>query len=147
MTKNKRLAPAALLLVLASFASAAPSAPPVAKASEGTVLSVMASTQLHFGKLGIGALSTDHGTYLDEKRVRKEGNYAQLEFTVQGELDKFRQEKVHEGQTLEVAGYRIKVEAIAPGARGSAVLRLWAPPEPVKPAKKWPFTWFNFGRD
>ncbi len=143
---NKRSAGplAALLLALAAAASAAPSA---GKAAEGTVLSVMASTQLHFGKLAIGALSTEFGSFLDEKRVRREGLYAHLEIAVKGDESQFQQVKAREGQTLEVAGYRIFVEKIAPGARGSAVLRLWAPPEPVKPAKRWPFTWFNFGRD
>ena len=49
------------------------------------------------------------------------------------------------GQTIVVAGYRIKVEQINPGDRGSAVLRLWAPPQAPKSSKKWPLN--LFGKD
>ncbi len=147
MHKNNSSILAAVLLALATAASAAP-APAAGKASDGLVLSVMSSTQLNFGKLGIGALATGIGPYLDEKEVRQEGLHARLSISVAKDPAAHQEVAVAVGQTIMVAGYRIKVEAINPGDRGSAVLRLWAPPpEPAKPAKKWPFTWFNFGRD
>lgn len=137
---------AALLLALATAASAAPASAPVAgKPSDGIVLSVTASTQLHFGKLGIGALATRVGPYLDEKEVRQEGLHARLAITVAKDPSAFSEVSVREGQTIMVAGYRIRVEAISPGDRGNAVLRLWAPPQAPKPAKRWPFN--LFGKD
>lgn len=134
-----------LLLQTCSWA-AAPQKAPAANppdASEGIVLSIMATTQGNFGKLGIGVMDIDSGPYLDEKRVWRESLYAKLEITVEEDPSQFRQTKVREGQSLEVAGYRIFVEKINPGARGSIVLRLWSPPEPAKPAKRWPFSWFG----
>ncbi|MDO8757617.1 MAG: hypothetical protein Q7J64_06375, partial [Elusimicrobiota bacterium] len=133
----------AAILALATASSAAPAD---GKASDGLVLSVMTSTQLNFGKLSIGALATRVSPYLDEKEVRQEGLHARLAISVEKDPDADREVAVVVGQTITVAGYRIKVEHINPGNRGSAVLRLWAPPpEPPKPAKKWPFSWFNFG--
>lgn len=150
MQKNNSSILATLLLALATAASADPSPVPAApadgKASDGIVRSVMTSTQLNFGKLSVGALATRIGPYLDEKEVRQEGLHARLAVSVENAPDGFRELSVVVGQTITVAGYRIKVEAISPGSRGSASLRLWAPPpEPAKPAKKWPFSWFNFG--
>ncbi len=136
----------AVLLLLPGGAWAAP-VPASPKASEGTVLPVMTSTQLHYGKLFIGVVSTDDGPYLDLKEVRREGLHTRLAIAVEKEPSQYKEVSLAGGQTVEVAGYRIKVESISPGDRGSAALRLWAPPEPAKPAKKWPFTWFNFGRD
>jgi len=130
----------AALLLLQSVAWAA---------SEGTVLSVSQSTMLHFGKLGIGALSTGVGPYLDEKEVRKHGLHAALSLSVEKNPSAHRQVSLAVGDTAEIAGYRIKIEHINTGSRtdedgegggnrGSAVLRLWAPPaEPAKPRRKW----------
>lgn len=144
MKKNNVLAAGLLLLQAGAWAAPAPAAP---KASEGAVLSVMASTQLNFGKLSIGALAMEVGPYLDEKEVRQVGLHAKLAISVEKDPSQYKEADLAVGQTIEVAGYRIKVESIAPGNRGSAALRLWAPPEPPKPAKKWPFSWFNFGRE
>ena len=80
------------------------------------------------------------GSYLDEKGFKGEGLHAGLAITVDDEPKLFQQPDVREGQTLEVAGYRILVLEIDPGARGTITLRLWAPP---KPAKHWPFSWFS----
>lgn len=141
---NNALAAALLLLHAGAWAAPAPAAP---KASDGLVMSVMTSTQLNFGRLSIGGLATDDGAYLDEKEVRQVGLHSRLAIAVEKDPSMYREIDLRVGQTVEVAGYRIKVESIAPGGRGSTVLRLWAPPEPVKPAKKWPFSWFNFGRN
>jgi hypothetical protein len=56
------------------------------------------------------------------------GLHASLSITVEGQSSQFRQPDVHEGQTLEVAGYRIFVEKIVPDAeRGTIIVRIWAP--------------------
>jgi hypothetical protein len=103
-------------------------------------MSVMETTQLNFGKLGIGAGYMGGGPYLDENGVRREGLHASLEIAVEGDPSKFSQPEVREGQTIMVAGYRILVEKIVPAQRGTVILRLWGPP---KPAKHWPFSWFG----
>lgn len=100
----------------------------------------MSGTQGVFGKLGIGAGYMGGGPYLDEKGVRRNGVYASLSITVDGDRSQFQQPDVHAGQTLEVAGYRIFVEEINPGDRGTIVLSVWAPKKPVK---HWPFSWFG----
>ena len=118
-----------------------------AGAPDGFVLSILSTTQGNFGRLGIGAGYMGGGPYLDEKDVRRVGLHASLAITVQGEPSQFQQPDVREGQTLAVAGYRIFVEKISPGAKGTVVLRLWAPAKPdmpAKPAKRWPFSWFDF---
>lgn len=144
MVKNNSSSLAALFLALATAAFAAPTpAPAPGKASDGTVLSVMASTQLNFGKLGIGALATEIGPYLDAKEVRQVGLHAKLAITVAKDPAAFQEVDVVVGQTIMAAGYRIKVESIAPGDRGSAVLRLWAPPQAPKSAKKWGLNLFG----
>lgn len=142
---SKRLA---ALLLFSSGAWAAP-AQDAPKHSDGVVLSVSQSTMLRFGKLGIGALSTGVGPYLDEKEVRRHGLNAALSLSVEKNPSAHRQVSLAVGDTAEIAGYRIKVEHINPGngggeegegsgKRGSAVLRLWAPPaEPAKPRRKW----------
>ncbi|MHB8347346.1 MAG: hypothetical protein ACYDHM_09200 [Acidiferrobacterales bacterium] len=90
-------------------------------------MSIMSSTQGNFGKLSIGAGYLGGGPYLDEKNVRREGLHAGLSITIEGKPSRFQQPDVHEGQTLDVAGYRIFVEKINPGNRGTIVLRLWSP--------------------
>lgn len=115
-------------------------------ASEGFVMSVMESTQLNLGEISIGAGGIYVGPYLDEKGVRRVGLRADLSISVAGAPSQFQQLKVREGQTLQAAGYRIFVEKLNPGARGSVVLRLWAAPKPPKaskPAKRWPYSWFG----
>lgn len=147
--RNNRFARplAALLFLLGTAAHAAPAVPD-AKESDGAVRSVMASTHITFGKLGIGALATEIGPYLDEKEIRQHGLHASLSISVAQDPAAHQEVALVVGQTITVGGYRIKVEHINPGNRGSAVLRLWAPPpEPAKPTKKWPFSWFNFGKD
>lgn len=139
---------AGLLLSLATASSAAPAPTPTASAagkeSDGVVRSVMTSTHISFGKLGIGGLAAEVGAYLDEKEVRREGLHARLAISVAKDPAAYQQVAVVVGQTITVAGYRIKVEAITPGDRGSVSLRLWAPPpEAPKPAKRWPFSLFG----
>lgn len=139
------VAAALLFLQAGSWASAPEKAPSPAStsATEGFILSIMSTTQGNFGKLGIGAGYMGGGPYLDEQNVRRNGLHASLSIAVEGEPSLFQQPDVHEGQTLEAAGYRIFVEKIDPGTRGAIVLRLWAPP---KPAKHWPFNWFGRSR-
>lgn len=143
---SKILTAALLLLPSGAWAAPAPDAP---KPSDGIVRSVSQSTHITFGKLGIGAMSTGVGPYLDEKEVRRHGLNAGLSLTVERDPSSHRQVSLAVGDTVEIAGYRIKVEHINPGSeggeegegsgkRGSAVLRLWAPPaEPAKPRRKW----------
>lgn len=98
----------------------------------------MESAQLNFGKLGIGAGGIGSGPYLDEKEVRRMGLHASLSIAVNGDPSKFSQPDVHEGQTLEVAGYRIIVEKISPdNNRGTVVFRLWGPAKPPAAKKNW----------
>ena len=161
MPKNSPAILAALLLALATAASAAPApepaplpasavpgappAAPAAKESDGAVRSVMASTHITFGKLGIGALATDIGPYLDENEVRKDGLHARLSISIAKDPAAHQEVSLVVGQTIMTAGYRIKVEAISPGDRGSVSLRLWAPPQAPKLSKKWPLN--LFGKD
>lgn len=143
---NKILA--AGLLLLQGSAWAAP-APADTKTSDGMVMPISQSTHFSFGKLGIGVLATEVGPYLDEKEVRHDGLHAALAISVEKAPDAYRQVYLAPGDSVEIAGYRIKVEHINTGSRrvedgegggvrGSAVLRLWAPPaEPAKPRRKW----------
>jgi hypothetical protein len=99
------------------------------KTDGGFEFSIMESTQGNFGKLSIGAGYMGGGAYLDDKGVRREGLHASLTITIHGQPSQFQQPDVHEGQTLNVAGYRILVEKIIPenGAddrRGTIVLRI-----------------------
>ena len=106
-------------------------------AADGFATSIMSGTQLNIGKLSIGAGYMGGGPYFDEKNVRREGLHASLDITIEDDPSKFQQPDVHEGQIVEVAGYRILVEKIIPGNRGNLVLRLWVPPKPADPHKNW----------
>jgi len=130
---------AALLVLQAAAHAAAPAGAPAAggSAESGLVLSVMSTAQLNFDKLGIGAGYMGGGPYLDEKGARRDGLHASLSIAVQGEPKLFSQPDVREGQALEVAGYRILVEKINPGPRGTVVLRLWSPPKAPPARKNW----------
>lgn len=114
-----------LLLLVALLANPAA----VANPDPGFESSVEQGTQLNFGKLGIGVGSVLRGPYLDEKKIHRQGLYATLEIGVEGEPSQFRQADVHEGQTLEVAGYRILVEKIIATGKGTVILKMWAPPQ------------------
>ena len=88
-------------------------------------MSIMQGTQLNLPELSIGAGYMGSGPYLDEKGVRRDGLHADLSLAVHGQPSQFQQPDVHEGQTLEVAGYRILIEKINPDdERGSIVLRI-----------------------
>jgi hypothetical protein len=129
---------AALLFLQAALCAAAPEgSPAAANADAGALLSVMESAQLNFGKLDIGAAEVGSGPYLDEKGARRQGLHANLSIAVQGQPSQFSQPSVHEGEILEVAGYRISVEKINPGQRGTVVMRLWGPPKPSRVNKGW----------
>jgi hypothetical protein len=106
------------------------------KPDEGFIATIMSSTQGNFGKLGIGAGYMGGGPYLDEQNVRRQGLHASLTLSVDGEPSRFQQLDVHEGQRIEVAGFRILVEQINVGTRGTVVLRLWYPPSQSRPASK-----------
>ena len=111
----------------AAIAVDASSAGP-AKTNEGFEFSIMEGTQGNFGKLGIGAGYISGGSYFDEEKVWREGVHADLSIAVDGQPSQFRQTEVHEGQRLEVAGYRIFIEKIVPDAgRGTIIVRIWAP--------------------
>jgi|SRR5579863_136560 len=135
LPSSRWLLPAALLFILAgSFSVRALDAPSIApgKADAGFEWSITEGTQFNFGKLGIGAGYMGGGLYLDEKNVRRTGLHASLDIQVDGEPSLFQQPDVHEGQTLEVAGYRILIEKIIPGEKGVVVLRVWGPPDTDK---------------
>lgn len=129
------------LPALAASAIPTPAPAPVDKsATEGFPLSVASTTQGNLGKLGIGAGYMGGGPYLDENGKRVNGLHASLSISVDGAPDLFTQPDVHEGETLMVGGYRIRVDKIVAGAgsQGTVVLRVWAPakPKPVK-TKRW----------
>lgn len=131
---------AAFLFLQAGSWAAAPdkaSSPVSGNADGGSVLSIMETAQLNFGKLEIGAGYMGGGPYFDEKHARREGLHAKLEIAVEGQPSQFTHASVREGQTLEVAGYRIFVTKITPGEKGTILLRLWAAPPEPKPAKSW----------
>lgn len=124
------LAAILVFLQLGSWAelTANASSPSPGKTDEGFSFSIMQTTQGNFGNLSIGAGYMGGGPYLDENGVRQEGLYASLTITIKGEPSQFQQPDVHEGQTLEVAGYRIFVEKIIPdGRRGTIILHIWGP--------------------
>ena len=70
------------------------------------------STQGNVGPLGIGVGYVGGGPYLDENGVRRDGLHASLAISVQDKPSAFQQPDVHEGQTLEAAGYRILIDKI-----------------------------------
>jgi|GEM_PF-2587035 len=139
------LGPAAAPTAAADPASASTGTAPGAKPDEGTVISILSTTQANFGDFSIGAGYMGGGAYLDENDARREGLHASLTFTVHGDASQFSQPDVHEGEILEAGGYRIKIEKINPGERGSVVLRLWSKPKakPAKANKSWVQRWFN----
>lgn len=117
---------AALFFQMGAWAAPAENAlsPTTDKKTEGVVVSIMSTSQGNFGKLSIGAGYMGPGLYLDENGVKRDGLHAALSITIEGEPSLFQQPDVHEGQTLDVAGYQIFIEKINPGTRGTIVLRL-----------------------
>lgn len=118
-----RLLIAALVSFALPLAAANPAGP--AKPDAGFEWSIVEGTQFNFGDLSIGAGYMGSGPYLDEKNVRRNGLYASLSFAFYGDDSPSRQSDVHEGQILTVAGYRILIEKIIPGRKGTVVLRVW----------------------
>lgn len=106
-----------------------PPAAPSTKADPGFEWSIKEGTQFNLGKLHIGAGNMIKGPYIDEKNVRRYGLYANIQIVVDDDPPVFQQPDVHEGQTLVVAGYKILIEAIIPGERGTLVFRVWDPPK------------------
>lgn len=96
-------------------------------ANKGLELSIMESTQGNIGALGIGVGYVGGGPYLDENGVPQNGLHASLEISVQDKPSAFQQPDVHEGQTLEAAGYRILIDKIIPEGRGTVAVRVWGP--------------------
>lgn len=135
-TRNK----IAALVLFGALAAAPAAAATAAVPAGGTPLSVALATQGNFGKLSIGLRAVENGPYLDAKEVRREGLHAGLSITVAGDSSAFQQPSVIEGQVLEIAGYRLRVEKINPGAKGSVVFLVWDAP---KPARRWPFSLFG----
>lgn len=120
------------LLGISCMAGAWAGNPPAAAATKpdaGFEWSIEEGTQFNFGKLSIGAGYMGGGTYLDEKGLRRDGLHADIDITIEGDPSKFQQPDVHEGQILEVAGYRILIEKIIPGEKGTIVFRVWGPPK------------------
>lgn len=118
-----------LLTISCTTAAWAGGAPATAKADDGFEWSVVEGTQFNFGDLSIGAGYMGSGLYLDEKNVRRNGLYASLSFADYGDDTPSQQRDVHEGQTLEFAGYRILIERIVPGQKGLVVFKVWSPPK------------------
>ena len=121
-----------ILLGIACIAGAWAGDPPAAastKADPGFEWSIEEGTQFNFGKLHIGAGYMGGGPYMDEKNVRRNGLHAGIQIAIDDDPSKFRQPDVHEGQILEVAGYKILIETIIPGERGTIVFRVWGPPK------------------
>ena len=118
----------AVAVALAGPAMAsAQDAPPakVVQPDAGFAMSIREGTQGNFGKLGIGAGSMGAGSYLDDKGVLRSGLHAALSIAVEGEPSLFRQIDVSEGQTVEVAGYRIIIDKIVPqDEKGTVILRI-----------------------
>ena len=96
-------------------------------ANKGFELSIMESTQGNVGPLGIGVGYVGGGPYLDENGARRDGLHASLAVSVQDKPSAFQQPDVHEGQTLEAAGYRILIDKIISEGRGSVIVRVWGP--------------------
>ena len=131
INKNVRVI-GSLYLLLAIAAPALAGNPPVAastKTDPGFEWSIEGGTQFNFGKLSIGAGYMGGGPYLDEKDVRRNGLHAGIDITIEGDPSKFQQPDVREGQILEVAGYKILIEKIIPGQKGTIILRVWGPPK------------------
>ena len=99
------------------------------EANKGFELSIMESTQGNVGPLGIGVGYVGGGPYLDENGVRRNGLHAGLAISVEDKPSAFQQPEVHEGQTLEVAGYRILIEKILLEFedRRWVIVRVWGP--------------------
>lgn len=145
---SRRPLTAALLLLSAGLwaqdlpalaASAIPSAPPAVDAekkdAQGAVLTIATATQDEFGALSISVRHVDAGAFADAAGAQKSGLHADLDVSVEDRKDLFSQPSVTEGQTLMVGDYRLRVEQIDPKARGTVVLRVWAPPKPPAKAK------------
>lgn len=118
-----------LLLTAASPVLAGNPPAAAAKADPGFGWSIEEGTQFNFGELHIGAGYMGGGAYLDEKNTRQNGLHASLQIAVDEEPSLSQQPDVHEGQILEVGGYKILIEKIIPGERGVIVLRVWGPPK------------------
>ncbi|HTW36520.1 MAG TPA: hypothetical protein VMD53_18015 [Rhizomicrobium sp.] len=119
---------AAALLAVLQPATAETVSPVQAGADGGFELSIVESTQGNIGAIGIGVGYVGGGPYLDENGVRRNGLHAGLAISVHHDPSAFQQPDVHEGQTLEAAGYRILIEKIIPEGRGSVIVRVWGPP-------------------
>ncbi len=125
-------------------ASAIPSSTPVASApadadpGAGLPAYIRSTTQGNFGDLSIGVGYVGGGPYLDEKGARRNGLHASLSISIDATPPIFQQPDVHEGQTLLVGSYRIRVDKIINGesGKGAVVLHFWSPPKPAPP-KGW----------
>lgn len=91
----------------------------------------------------LGAGDMGAGPFLDEKGVRQDGLHADLSIAVNGKPSKHEEVDVREGQTVEFAGYRVLLEKVLLAGKGTIVFKVWSPPKPAKPARRWPFSWFG----
>ena len=127
-------------LAASAIPSSAPAASAPADADPGGGLPayIRSTTQGNFGDLHIGVGYVGGGPYLDEKGVRRNGLHASLSIAVDSKPAVFQQPDVHEGQTLLVGDYRIRVDKIIDGesGKGAVVLHFWSPPKPASP-KGW----------
>lgn len=115
------------VLAVCRPAAAAAVVPDHGTSHQGFELSIMESTQGNIGVIGIGVGYVGGGPYLDENGVRREGLHASLEISVANRPSAYLQPDVHEGQTVEEAGYRILIERIIPEGRGYVIVRVWGP--------------------
>lgn len=127
----------------ASAAAPVPRSSSPESEDKGFSFSIQSGTQGIDGKLGIGVGYIGDGAYYDERGKRRDGLHASLSIAVEDAPALFSQPDVHEGQSLRIAGYRIRIDRILPASRGRGVvvLRVWSPPVKPKSKKK---GWLGF---
>lgn len=124
MRYAKYFAAALVLVPTSSWSDPSSILPSATTGPRDGEFSIQTGTQGNFGELHVGVGYTIIGPYIDENGVHRYGQYASLEIAIQGAPALFRQPDVHEGQTVEVGRYRILIERIIPGDRGTVVLRI-----------------------
>ena len=92
--------------------------------SEAVDFDLRAHNQLTFDTLRIGMSGMDTEDYVDELGASQHGLRTGLWLYFRDEPDEDCAVRVHAGESLAVAGYRIEVLDIDPGQPGSVQLRL-----------------------
>ena len=143
------LRPTARLLLLSGLmicaglchaADKAPAPPPTeAKAADGELLQIQEGTQGFTGNLTIGVLGVKKSNYVDAKGVKRRGLVCALQLHLEDAAVKEDDPSknwlvaVHEGQVIEMGGYRIAVQRIWNGETGGIAIRVRAPIKPFHP--------------